>query len=100
MRCGVDVVVVDSAHGHSTNVLAAIEEVKKAAPDLQVIGGNVATAEATRDTINAGADAVKVGNGTCLYLYHPGSGRRRGAATDRHCGMRPGGRAVRHSNYC
>lgn len=63
LRCGVDLVVVDSAHGHSTNVLAAIEEVKKAAPDLQVIGGNVATAEGTRDIINAGADAVKVGMG-------------------------------------
>ena len=63
MRCGVDVIVVDSAHGHSTNVLATIEEVKKAAPELQVIGGNVATAEATRDVINAGADAVKVGMG-------------------------------------
>jgi IMP dehydrogenase len=63
IRCGVDVVVIDSAHGHSTNVLAALEEVKKAAPSLQVIGGNVATAEATRDVINAGADAVKVGMG-------------------------------------
>ncbi len=63
VRCGVDVVVVDSAHGHSTNVLAAIEEVKKAAPELQVIGGNVATAEGARDVINAGADAVKVGMG-------------------------------------
>ena len=63
MRCGVDVIVVDSAHGHSTNVLATIEEVKKAAPELQVIGGNVATVEATRDVINAGADAVKVGMG-------------------------------------
>jgi IMP dehydrogenase len=63
VRCGVDVVVVDSAHGHSTNVLAAIEAVKKAEPELQVIGGNVATAQATRDVINAGADAVKVGMG-------------------------------------
>jgi len=63
VRCGVDVVVVDSAHGHSTNVLAAIEEVKKAEPELQVIGGNVATAQGTRDVINAGADAVKVGMG-------------------------------------
>ena len=63
VRCGVDVVVVDSAHGHSTNVLAAIEEVKKAEPELQVIGGNVATAQGTQDVINAGADAVKVGIG-------------------------------------
>jgi IMP dehydrogenase len=63
VRCGVDVVVVDTAHGHSTSVLAAVEEIKKAYPELQVIGGNVATAEATRDLINAGADAVKVGMG-------------------------------------
>jgi IMP dehydrogenase len=63
MRCGVDVIVVDTAHGHSTGVLAAVEEIKKAWPDLQVIGGNVATAEATQDLINAGADAVKVGMG-------------------------------------
>jgi IMP dehydrogenase len=63
IHCGVDVVVIDSAHGHSANVLAVVEAVKKAAPDLQVIGGNVATAEATRDMINAGADAVKVGMG-------------------------------------
>jgi IMP dehydrogenase len=63
MRCGVDVIVVDTAHGHSTGVLATVEEIKKAWPDLQVIGGNVATAEATQDLINAGADAVKVGMG-------------------------------------
>jgi IMP dehydrogenase len=62
-RCGVDVVVVDTAHGHSTGVLATVEEVKKAYPDLQVIGGNVATAEAAHDLISAGVDAVKVGMG-------------------------------------
>jgi IMP dehydrogenase len=63
LRCGVDVVVVDTAHGHSSAVLEAVEEIKKAHPDLQVIGGNVATAEATQDLINAGADAIKVGMG-------------------------------------
>jgi IMP dehydrogenase len=62
-RCGVDVVVVDTAHGHSTGVLATVEEVKKAYPDLQVIGGNVATADAAHDLISAGVDAVKVGMG-------------------------------------
>jgi len=62
-RCGVDVVVVDSAHGHATSVLAAVEDVKKMHPGLQVIGGNVATAEAVNALINAGADAVKVGMG-------------------------------------
>lgn len=63
VRCGVDVVVVDTAHGHAVSVLAAVEDIKKAYPELQVVGGNVATAEATRDLINAGADAVKVGMG-------------------------------------
>ena len=62
-RYGVDVVVVDSAHGHATSVLAAVEETRKMYPSLQVIGGNVATAEATNALINAGADAVKVGMG-------------------------------------
>ncbi len=63
VHCGVDVVIVDTAHGHSSYVLAAVEDIKKTYADLQVIGGNVATAEATRDLINAGADAVKVGMG-------------------------------------
>ena len=62
-RYGVDVVVVDSAHGHATSVLAAVEGAKKMYPGLQVIGGNVATAEAANALINAGADAVKVGMG-------------------------------------
>jgi IMP dehydrogenase len=63
LRCGVDVIVVDTAHGHSSRVLAMVETIKKTHADVQVIGGNVATAEATRDMINAGADAVKVGMG-------------------------------------
>lgn len=62
-RYGVDVVVVDSAHGHATSVLSAVEEAKKQHPGLQIIGGNVATAEAANALINAGADAVKVGMG-------------------------------------
>ncbi len=59
----VDVIVIDSAHGHSLNILNAVRDVKAKYPDLQVIAGNVATAEATRDLINAGADAIKVGIG-------------------------------------
>ncbi|SHM71246.1 IMP dehydrogenase [Caldanaerovirga acetigignens] len=59
----VDVVVVDTAHGHSENVINAVEVIKEKFPDLDVIAGNVATAEATRDLIKAGADAVKVGMG-------------------------------------
>ena len=59
----VDVVVLDSAHGHSANVLNCDRMIKEKFPDLQVIAGNVATAEATKALIEAGADAVKVGIG-------------------------------------
>jgi IMP dehydrogenase len=63
MRAGVDVVVLDSAHGHSKAVLDTTRAVKQRHPTLQLIVGNVATAEATRDLIRAGADCVKVGMG-------------------------------------
>ena len=59
----VDVVVLDSAHGHSINVVNCVKMIKEKYPDLQIIAGNVATGEATRDLIEAGADAVKVGIG-------------------------------------
>ena len=59
----VDVVVLDSAHGHSANVLNCVKMIKEKFPDLQVIAGNVATGEATRALIEAGVDAVKVGIG-------------------------------------
>ena len=59
----VDVIVLDSAHGHSQNVLNCVKMIKEAYPDLQVIAGNVATGEGARALIEAGADAVKVGIG-------------------------------------
>ena len=59
----VDVIVIDTAHGHSANVLRTVHMVKDAYPDLQVIAGNVATAEATEALIKAGVDCVKVGIG-------------------------------------
>lgn len=59
----VDVVVVDTAHGHSKGVIEAVKKIKVNYPELQVIAGNVATAEATRDLIEAGADGIKVGIG-------------------------------------
>ena len=59
----VDVVVLDSAHGHSENVLRCVRMIKEHYPELQVIAGNVATGEATKALIEAGADAVKVGIG-------------------------------------
>ena len=59
----VDVVVLDSAHGHSENVLKCLRMIKEKYPDLQVIAGNVATGEGTKALIEAGADAIKVGIG-------------------------------------
>ena len=60
---GVDLVVIDTAHGHSDGVARAVERIKKLSNRVQVVAGNVATAEATRALIGAGADAVKVGIG-------------------------------------
>jgi len=59
----VDVIVLDTAHGHSMGVINAVKKVKESYPDLQVIAGNVATYEATEELIIAGADCVKVGIG-------------------------------------
>ena len=59
----VDVIVVDSAHGHSANILKAVKEIKTKHPNLQVVAGNVATGAATKALIEAGVDAVKVGIG-------------------------------------
>ena len=60
---GVDVLVLDSAHGHSANIMRTVEKVKAKYPDAQLVAGNVATAEATEALIKAGADCVKVGIG-------------------------------------
>ena len=63
IEAGVDLLVIDTAHGHSAGVLAAVERVKKLSNDVQVIAGNVATPEAALALIRAGADAVKIGIG-------------------------------------
>jgi IMP dehydrogenase len=60
---GVDVLVLDSAHGHSTRIMNLLEKLREEFPETQLIGGNVATAEATRDMVALGVDAVKVGIG-------------------------------------
>src|SRR5699024_8858080 len=59
----VDVIVIDTAHGHSQGVIDQVTKVKEAYPELTIVAGNVATAEATRDLIEAGADVIKVGIG-------------------------------------
>ena len=63
VEAGVDVLALDSAHGHSHNILDCVKRIKAVYPDVQLIAGNVATAEATRALIEAGADCVKVGIG-------------------------------------
>ena len=63
VRTKADVIVVDTAHGHSSRVLNAVKEVKRKFPEMDVIAGNIATEEAARDLIKAGADGVKVGMG-------------------------------------
>ena len=63
VKAGVDVVVVDTAHGHSQAVLDTVKMVRKAHPNLDIIAGNIATAQAAKDLVKAGVDAVKVGVG-------------------------------------
>jgi IMP dehydrogenase len=63
VAAGVDAVVIDTAHGHTRGVVAVLKQVKKAFPDLEVVVGNIATPEAARYLVDAGADAVKVGIG-------------------------------------
>ncbi|MGB8001252.1 MAG: IMP dehydrogenase [Anaerobacillus sp.] len=63
VQAGVDVIVLDSAHGHTEGIMTKVSEIKSAFPDLPIIAGNVATAEGTKALIDAGADVVKVGIG-------------------------------------
>jgi IMP dehydrogenase len=63
VEVGVDVIVVDTAHGHSRGVIDAVRDTKKRFPDVQLVAGNIATADAARALIDAGADAIKVGIG-------------------------------------
>ena len=63
VKVGVDLIVVDTAHGHSRGVLEMVKRLRRRFPELAIVAGNVGTAEATRDIIRAGADAVKVGIG-------------------------------------
>lgn len=63
VKAGVDLITVDSAHGHHINIIETVRQLRAAYPDLTIIAGNVATGEATRDLIEAGASVVKVGIG-------------------------------------
>jgi len=75
---GVDALVIDTAHGHQQRMLAAVDEVRRAAPDATLVAGNVVTAEGTRQLMDAGADVVKVGVGPgamCTTRMMTGVGR-------------------------
>ncbi|MCH7965840.1 MAG: IMP dehydrogenase [Thaumarchaeota archaeon] len=77
LEAGVDVLVVDIAHGHSENALNTVRNIKKAFPDCELIAGNIATAQGAEDLIKAGVDAVKVGVGSgsiCITRVITGSG--------------------------
>ncbi len=63
VNAGVDAIVIDTAHGHSRGVIEKVREAKRAFPDVDVVCGNIATGEAAKELVNAGADAVKVGIG-------------------------------------
>lgn len=63
LNAGADVIAIDTAHGHSKSVVQAVKEIKKSFPQCQLIAGNIATADAAKDLIKAGVDAVKVGIG-------------------------------------
>jgi len=77
LSAGVDVLVVDIAHGHSENAMSTIRNIKKAFPDCELIAGNIATAQGAEDLIKSGVDAVKVGVGSgsiCITRVITGSG--------------------------
>ena len=77
LDAGVDIIVVDIAHGHSENAINTVKNIKKAFPNCELIAGNVATAHGTEDLIKAGVDAVKVGVGSgsiCITRVITGSG--------------------------
>ncbi|HEX6281644.1 MAG TPA: IMP dehydrogenase [Nitrososphaera sp.] len=77
LEAGADIIVVDIAHGHSENAINTVHMIKKAFPDCELIAGNVATGEGSRDLIKAGVDALKVGVGSgsiCITRVVTGSG--------------------------
>ena len=99
-KAGVDLIVVDTAHGHAQAVVDTVKMIKKQHPTVELVAGNIATAEAAKDLVNAGVDAVKVGRGTRVDLYHAHRVRCRNAATDRDCRLRQSARGQRSPDCC
>ena len=85
LQAGADVITVDSAHGHSKNILRVVAEMRTTYPDLQIIAGNIVTKEAAEDLIEAGANTVKVGIGPgsiCTTRVVSGVGMPQASAVD------------------
>ena len=92
IEAGVDLVVVDTAHGHSQHVLDAVNRIKRLSNAVQVVAGNVATAEGAQALIDAGADCDQGRHRAGLDLHHAHRRRRRRAAAHRHHGCGRGAR--------
>ena len=80
VEAGVDIIAVDSAHGHSKGVLDKIKEIRQNFPDLDIVGGNIVTAEAAEDLIKAGAKCAKSRCRAWFYLYYESGSRSGGSA--------------------
>ena len=100
IRRGVDVIVVDTSHGHSKNVIEAIGDIKANYKNCQVIGGNIATPEAVRDLVKAGADGVKLGVGPGSICTTANCSRRRSAAGIRDHRMLKGSKRIGGTHDC
>ena len=94
-KAGVDVLVIDTAHGHSTRVIDGGETAETAEfPDVDLIAGNVATAEGARRPHTRRSRCRKSGHGARIHLHHPGRDRRRSSPDHRNHGLLPGSPVV------
>jgi IMP dehydrogenase len=96
----VDLIVVDTAHGHSSRVLEAVNRIKRLSNAVQVIAGNIATKEGAQALIDAGADAIKVGIGPRIDLHHAHRRRGRRAAVDCDHGCGGSGEEIQRARDC
>ena len=100
IRARVDAMVIDTAHGHTESVISAAKNIKRRFPEVDLVAGNIATAEATRDLISAGVDAVKAGIGPRLDLHNARGKRCRCAADYCDIGMLARGPRNRRAGDC
>ena len=97
VAAGCDVIVVDTAHGHSKRVLDSLAHIRKKYPEIDLVAGNIATSEAAEDLIKAGADCLKVGVGPRIDMHDACDSRYRSAADNRHKKSLFRGEKTRHT---